>query len=115
MAHGEINCRAVSGEWGVARMRAICGFGEGEGEGGVEAHDFAGGSRISGPRMTSTPGNLLKGKTDSLTAKRALGDDFFGDAEFFEGFAHHDFGGDFGPGDAGGFGDEGDGAGGRRG
>ncbi len=26
--------------------------------------------RISGPRITSTPGNLLNGKTDSFTAKK---------------------------------------------
>ncbi len=42
------------------------------------------------------------------------GNDFFGDAQFFEGFAHHDFGGNFGPRDAGGFGDERDGARGAR-
>jgi hypothetical protein len=38
-----------------------------DGEVGVDAHHLAGAERISGPRITSTPGNLLNGKTDSLT------------------------------------------------
>ena len=64
---------------------------------------------ISGPSRVSTPGNLTKGKTDSLT-EMCLGTMSLVNAEFLQGLAGHHPGGDLGQGPPGGLGNEGDGA-----
>ena len=61
--------------------------------------------RISGPRITSTPGNLLNGKTTSFTLT-CFGSGSSVDAQLGERFARHHFRRDLRPGDAGGFADE---------
>ena len=51
--------------------------------------------RISGPSRMSVPGNLLNGKTGSLTEKYG-GHDLLGEAQLLERLARHDLGGELG-------------------
>ena len=83
-------------------------FGEGHAEVVVDAHDFAGALHF-GAEDDVHAGELAEGE-DGFFDAVMLRNDFFGEAEFFQGLASHDFGGEFGQWDADGFADEGRGA-----
>ncbi len=85
-------------------------FGEGHAEVVVDAHDFAGAFHF-GAEDDVDAEEFAEGEDGFFDAVMG-GDDFFGEAELFEGFAGHDLGGEFGERDADGFADEGRGAGG---
>lgn len=87
-------------------------FRKGEAEVGVDAHDFAGALHF-GAEDDVHAGEFAEGE-DGFFDAVVRGDDFGGEAEFFERFAGHDFGGEFGQRDADGFANEGRGAGGTR-
>ena len=69
--------------------------------------------RISGPRTMSTPANLRNGNTLSLT-DTCEGSGLCGQTKFGQFCTGHDFGGNVGDGNAGGFGNKGNGAAGAR-
>ena len=111
--HGGGLVAVVDGEEDVASSGegvegADLGFGVSHAEVVADAHHFAGGLHLGSEDGVDAgeAGPREDGFFDGVVRR----DDFFGEAHVDELFAHHDFGGEFGEGDADRFGDEGDGA-----